>query len=140
MMLIFIVVVFIICHCIRSIINTYECIQLAIYGQLKHWPDWIQTLVHVNHFALVVNSSINILIYCCLSSKFREEGLTVLRNMVAYVTCGRFCSGIPSPGLKSRNTRTMQQTQLWIHNREQIIWREEQMKRFYTWMWKYLMY
>ena len=72
MMLIFIVVVFIICHSIRSIINTYECIQLAIYGQLKHWPDWIQTLVHVNHFALVVNSSINILIYCVKDEKFRN--------------------------------------------------------------------
>merc|ERR1711963_617288 len=72
MMLIFIVVVFIICHSIRSIINTYECIQLATYGQLKHWPDWIQTLVHVNHFALVVNSSINILIYCVKDEKFRN--------------------------------------------------------------------
>jgi ABC-type proline/glycine betaine transport system permease subunit len=70
MMLIFIVVVFVICHSIRSIINTFECIQLAMYGKLKHWPDWIQTLVHVNHFALVVNSSINILIYCSKDEKF----------------------------------------------------------------------
>ena len=77
-MLIFIVVVFIICHSIRSIINTYECIQLAIHGKLLHWPEWIQTLVHINHFALVVNSSINILIYCAKDEKFRNVMLKTL--------------------------------------------------------------
>ena len=44
--------------------------QMAMYGELKHWPNWIETLVHINHFALVVNSSINILIYACKDEKF----------------------------------------------------------------------
>ena len=70
MMLIFIVVVFVICHSIRSIINTYECIQLALHGKLLYWPDWVQTMVLINHFALAVNSSINILIYCSKDEKF----------------------------------------------------------------------
>lgn len=89
MMLIAIVVVFIICHSlrfatlkqpkytcrytylsVRSVINTYECYQMVRYGELKYWPDWIQYLVHFNHFGLVVNSSINILIYSCKDEKF----------------------------------------------------------------------
>ena len=70
MMLILIVVVFVICHSIRTIINTFECIQFSLYRELKYWPFWIKILVHVNHFALVVNSSINILIYCCKDEKF----------------------------------------------------------------------
>ena len=46
MMLIIIVVVFVVCHSIRSIVNSYEFIQYIIYGSLKDWPDWIATLVH----------------------------------------------------------------------------------------------
>ena len=77
-MLIFIVVVFIICHSIRSVINTYEFIQMYLYGKMKHWPSWIQTLVFLNHFALVVNSSINILIYTVKDEKFRNVMLKTL--------------------------------------------------------------
>ena len=83
-MLIFIVVVFIICHSIRSIINTYEFIQLYLYGEMKYWPSWIQTLVFLNHFALVVNSSINILIYTVKDEKFRNVMLKTL-GLTRYV-------------------------------------------------------
>ena len=55
MMLITIVVVFIICHSLRSIINMYECYQMAMYGELKYWPPWIEMLVLLNHSALIVN-------------------------------------------------------------------------------------
>ncbi len=30
----------------------YECVQLAVHGQMKAFPDWILNLIHVNHFAL----------------------------------------------------------------------------------------
>ena len=78
MMLIIIVAVFCVCHSIRSILNTYECIQFALYGKLQNWPGWIQMLVHVNHFALVVNSSINIFIYCWKDEKFLNVMLETL--------------------------------------------------------------
>ncbi len=79
MMLITIVVVFVICHSIRSIVNIYECIQMAVYGDLKYWPSWVQTLVNINHFALVVNSSINILIYACKDEKFLNVLLITIK-------------------------------------------------------------
>lgn len=34
---------------------------------------WSMVLITISHVLLVLNSSINILIYCLLSSKFREE-------------------------------------------------------------------
>ena len=34
---------------------------------------WSMVLITVSHVLLVLNSSINLLIYCFLSSKFREE-------------------------------------------------------------------
>ena len=78
MMLISVVVVFVICHSIRSVTNTYEFIQIAKYGSIKYWPSWIQTLVFLNHLALVVNSSINILIYTVKDEKFRNVMLKTL--------------------------------------------------------------
>ena len=64
MMLILIVVIFIVCHSIRSVVNTYECVQFALYGDSYVWPTWIEYLVQCSHLALVINSSSNILIYC----------------------------------------------------------------------------
>jgi hypothetical protein len=89
MMLISIVAVFIICHSLRSVINTYECVQMALHGELKNWPDWIQTLVHFNHFALVVNSSINILIYACKDEKFLNVMLVTIHMKPSGVTRSR---------------------------------------------------
>jgi len=72
------VVVFVVCHSIRSIVNIYETIQYILYGSLSSWPAWIQTLTHVSHFSLVFNSSINILIYSAKDEKFRKVMLTTL--------------------------------------------------------------
>ena len=64
-----------------------------MHGYLKEWPEWIQTLVHINHFALVVNSSINILIYACKDEKF----LNVLLESGRQITPKQF-SQTPTEG------------------------------------------
>jgi hypothetical protein len=45
------------------------CNDLGLHG----FSLWSLVLISISHFLLVLNSSINILIYCLLSSKFREE-------------------------------------------------------------------
>ena len=62
----------------RTFINMYECIQLAIHGEIV-FPEWILNLIHFNHFALVINSSINILIYCWRDKKFLHIMLVTCR-------------------------------------------------------------
>ncbi|CAB4065556.1 unnamed protein product [Lepeophtheirus salmonis] len=57
-------------HKVAMMLLTIVCFQMALYGKLKDWPNWIKMLVNINHFALVVNSSINILIYCFKDEKF----------------------------------------------------------------------
>ena len=57
---------------------------MAMHGYLKEWPEWIQTLVHINHFALVVNSSINILIYACKDEKFLNVLLESGRQLTPF--------------------------------------------------------
>ena len=60
---------------------------MAMHGELKYWPNWIETLVHINHFALVVNSSINILIYACKDEKFLN---VLLESVPPSLFCSRF--------------------------------------------------
>ena len=78
MMLILIVVIFIVCHSIRSVVNTFECIQFSLYGDNTYWPAWINYLVQVSHLALVFNSSSSILIYCCKDEKFLNVVLSTI--------------------------------------------------------------
>ena len=56
----------------------YECINLAIHGEIV-FPEWILNLIHFNHFALVINSSTNILIYCWRDKKFLNVMLITCR-------------------------------------------------------------
>lgn len=72
------ILVFLICHAPRLTVNIYELysIKKALVCQklgMEYFPIWSDYLVCVSNVFLVLNSSINILIYCILSSKFREE-------------------------------------------------------------------
>ena len=44
---------------------------------------WSLVLISVSHLLLVFNSSINILIYCFLSSRFRKECKMLVKRMSA---------------------------------------------------------
>lgn len=42
------------------------------YGEIKHWPPWIDNMTRLNHVLLALNSSINIVIYTAKDFKFRR--------------------------------------------------------------------
>jgi len=71
-MLFCIVVVFFVSHSPRLVLNIYEAIQMIRFGTIKFWPEWADILTRVNHFMLVFNSSINIIIYTVKDFKFRR--------------------------------------------------------------------
>ena len=74
-----IVIIFLLCHTTRLVLNIYEAvqvkhimkrtlfgiphIQMVHYGTIQSWPGWADNLTRWNHLMLVVNSSINIVIY-----------------------------------------------------------------------------
>ena len=80
-----IVIVFLCCHTARLVLNVYEAVQvgrwiirhllsklvklmiykfqMVHYGTIQFWPAWADNLTRLNHLMLVVNSSVNILIY-----------------------------------------------------------------------------
>ena len=50
---------------------------LFFSAEKQPFPLWSLVVMCVSHLLLVVNSSINILVYCVLSTKFREEACKV---------------------------------------------------------------
>ncbi len=57
-----IVFVFILCHSVKWIPNLYELARLAREDK-RAWPPWVESVTHVSHFLMTVNSSVNFYIY-----------------------------------------------------------------------------
>ena len=45
------------------------------------FPLWSGIVIAISHLLLAINSATNILVYCCLSSQFRQECKKVFRNL-----------------------------------------------------------
>lgn len=72
------VFVFLICHTPRLFLNIHELIVMEEAMKCQSQREepfslWSLLLINVSHFLLVLNSSTNILVYCFMSSKFRNE-------------------------------------------------------------------
>ena len=81
--LIGIVTIFIICNALRIFLDMYDATTLK-YGTLDVWlcmslgkeglpPKWKLILTEISDLMLVMNSSVNVIIYCCLNSSFRKN-------------------------------------------------------------------
>lgn len=80
------IVVFLVCHLPRLLLNIHELATIRFAMRCQHaglnpFPMWSHLVVTISHLLLVLNSATNILIYCCLSSKFREECKKVFRKI-----------------------------------------------------------
>ena len=63
LVLIGIIVLFLICHIGEVAISIYELADL-LDGERTAFPVWANTVVIVNHLLIVMNSSLNFVIYC----------------------------------------------------------------------------
>ena len=86
--LIGIVVLFSSCHFLRLFLQCYHHIAANNYRQCvnngiiqKEIPYWLWPLTAINHMCLVLNSSINFLLYCWLGSKFRYNLIKECKNL-----------------------------------------------------------
>ena len=74
--LVWIVTTFIICHSVRLFLDIHE---IAVIDQVREcppsqmFPPWIFILLSISKLLIVVNSSINMIIYCCLNARFRRR-------------------------------------------------------------------
>ena len=86
--LVAIVVVFIMCHCYRLALKVHEFLAPTnhveesftyCYKQQKyHIPVALYILHNCHHLFLVINSSVNFIIYCFVAKEFREKMFRLL--------------------------------------------------------------
>ena len=83
----FITVIFITCHIPRLILDIHELINLEIANMCQKAkmrdiaPAWTFIMIYVSHFCLVINATMNMIIYCFMSVKFREEGHLIVKRI-----------------------------------------------------------
>ena len=73
-----IIFIFLICHSPRIILDIHELMtikQSEYCNEINefYYSSWSVILLSVSHFLLVVNSSVNMIVYCLLGSRFRKE-------------------------------------------------------------------
>ena len=92
--LIGIVIMFIVCHTLRLLINFYETIvirdAIACESAGKNdFPLWGFITITFSELLLVINSSVNMIIYCCLNGNFRKRVLSWKNHLRPEVTTTR---------------------------------------------------
>ena len=61
-----IVFIFILCHSVKWIPNLYELSRLVSDDDdaKRAWPPWVESVTHISHFLMTLNSSVNFYVYC----------------------------------------------------------------------------
>ena len=80
-----IVIIFLICHFPSVIINVYEGIRLY-KGTSGQWPEWVDIILCLNPVFLVINSSLNIIIFTAGDLSFRNAFFQMFQYKKASVT------------------------------------------------------
>ena len=80
-----IVVVFIVCHSLRGIIFIYILVNLDHVHTCNETdsstflgPLWFYIIFSLNCVLFAINSSVNMVIYCCINSKFRKHLISLI--------------------------------------------------------------
>lgn len=82
-----IVVVFMICHSLRLLLNFYEMILIknvldCIKDKQDGFPKWFLITKSFSALMLIINSSVNMIIYGCLNSGARRQILVYKYRMI----------------------------------------------------------
>ena len=72
------ILVFLVSHLPRFMVDVHELLSLEHANRCREagfqgFPPWSLAAIYLCNVLLVLNSATNILVYCGLSSKFREE-------------------------------------------------------------------
>lgn len=87
LMLFGIIFLFLLCHIGEVFISFYELINV-IYGERSAFPAWARNTVTINHLLVVMNSSLNFVIYCKVRNDlFLLSDIALSRNKSEVSVC-----------------------------------------------------
>jgi len=129
-----VVVVLVVCHTPKTIINLSESYHLLCYGKRigeDEEPLWGKIVIKISHLLLTLSSAINILIYSYKDFKFRavlrtlcghtmldrvshEESVKDIEGMTTMTTAMGGCKSTkcPSPSVSAKQMKTQEITML----------------------------
>jgi len=84
LMLFGIIFLFLLCHVGEVFISFYELINV-IYGERSAFPAWARMTVTINHLLVVMNSSLNFVIYCKV--RFEIKSNSVITKWMELAKC-----------------------------------------------------
>jgi hypothetical protein len=80
-----IVIVFIVCHCLRGPVYIYILVTLQDVQNCHEaesvtflGPLWFYIIFSLDYLLLAINSSVNMIIYCCVNPKFRKHLISII--------------------------------------------------------------
>ncbi len=81
-----IIFIFLVSHAPRILLDIHELVTIEnnrLCNELgrDNFEMWSFLLLNVSHFLLVLNSSVNMVVYCLLGSKFRAECRSIVSNL-----------------------------------------------------------
>ncbi len=112
-----VVIVFILCNSLRVLLNIYDftvvedIIDCHKKGVGRYPPTWVMCSISVSHLLLIVNSSVNFLVYCVAGTRFRRILFRKLR-ILAKATADFGCCGGRGRGAASTSSSTKKSTSL----------------------------
>ena len=77
MVFIVIVTVFLLCHSLKIVLNVYD----GVTGKVGA-ASWNRIAGCFSNFLVILNSSVNTIIYCIMNTKFRRRFLRTVKNIV----------------------------------------------------------
>ena len=91
LILIFITILFILCHSPRLILDIHELMNSDNANKcqaagLDFIPTWVYIFIHISHFCLVLNSTMNFFVYGFMSSLFQQEFKKLFRKILCLKT------------------------------------------------------
>jgi len=91
---------FLVCHFLRIFLNFHEMFVIeeamaCSQAGKRSFNKWVIITNFFSHFLLVINSSINMLIYGILNSAFRAQLIKILKAWSTYLNCPKMGGMVP---------------------------------------------
>ena len=78
----------IICHAPRFCLNFYEMVWIndalaCINANKAEFPPWMYSVQEFSRLLMILNSTVNSVIYCCFNNKFRRQASRFRRSLTS---------------------------------------------------------
>ena len=88
MLLVAIVTIFVVCNSLKIVLNFYDgLVALALTSGSVEATSWSTIAGYFSNLLIVLNSAINMIVYCIMNQTFRSHLFNTIKNIVPRLKC-----------------------------------------------------